>query len=333
MLNGKGSEECVAFRPGHAGTLDEHRDRWVAKLKGLERVVEILIRGKINEAVAAPALHQSSDRHHDVAGRFRPALEMGLDAVLNQHRQIYRRKWRGQLQHGSFRLAAAVKSYFQECFTKSSYLWVFAFIALGNLAFVPVNTYMISAAKDYGMNMETYGKYFVVMFICSFVLAYPLGWLADRFHPLRVGAAAAGYAVATFLGFLLIHNAQTFGVALLAHGILSGCYYTGTVAVGQMVFPKLKFAQFAAAVGMVNSLMQIVMGPLLGSYLDLLGNQYRYAFLTGSLISSATLGAGFVLLRRHADRSAEFALSKELTVPLVGPAEESMKPVCVPETA
>lgn len=47
---------------------------------------------------------------------------------------------------------------------------------------------------------------------------------------------------------------------------------------------------------MVNSILQILLGPLLGWFLDLTGNAYRYTFVIGALIALAALGAGLVLL-------------------------------------
>jgi MFS family permease len=195
-------------------------------------------------------------------------------------------------------VAVAVRSYFRDCFTHPYYLWGIAFFAFGNLAFVPVNTYSLSAARSYGVSLERFGQYYVVMFVCSFVLAYPLGWLADRFHPVRVGVAAvATSALAGFASFLLLKDASTFGAALLAHGVIAGCFYTGTASLCQVIFPKLKFAQFTAAASMVNSLCQVLLGPVLGRFLDLTGNQYRFAFLAGCCLSLLTLLAGLVLLR------------------------------------
>jgi maltose/moltooligosaccharide transporter len=195
-------------------------------------------------------------------------------------------------------LLAAVRSYLRVAFSRAYYVWGMAFFALGNLAFVPVNTYMLAAARSFGLSMEAYGRVFVVMFSCSFVLAYPLGWLADRFHPLRVGGVAiAAYGAAGLASFVLVKDAPGFAAALLAHGVLSGCFFTGTAAVCQVLFPKLNFAQFAAAAGMANSILQILLGPVLGWFLDLTGNDYRYAFLAGSVIAGMTLTTGVVLLR------------------------------------
>ncbi|MBP9914221.1 MAG: MFS transporter, partial [Opitutaceae bacterium] len=85
---------------------------------------------------------------------------------------------------------AAVKSYGRDCFSQPYYLWVFASMALAQLAFVPVNLFSVYAAESFGMSMDRYGKYIVVTYACSLVLAYPLGWMADRFHAIRMGLGA-----------------------------------------------------------------------------------------------------------------------------------------------
>jgi MFS family permease len=193
---------------------------------------------------------------------------------------------------------AAFRTYLRECFTTRYNLLAIGFFAVGNLAFIPVNTFMLSAAKNYGMPMETYGRYFVAMFLISFVLAFPLGWLADKFHPLRVGCVAlVAYGTAAFASFLLIDDARSFGWALLGHGILSGCFFTGAASVNQRLFPQLKFAQFSAAASAAHALLQIGFGPALGGYLDLMDSDYRYAFLSASIVCAATLVIGLVLLR------------------------------------
>ena len=179
----------------------------------------------------------------------------------------------------------AVTGYFRDCFARPYYLWVFVFLALANLAFVPVNTFSIYAAKSYGLSMDTYGKYLVATFLCSFALAVPLGWLADRYHPLRVGLVAlAAYVLLMGAGFLWMGDGPSFGWVFLAHGILSGSFFTGFAAITQMLFPTQKFAQFAAAAGLVAALCNIALGPALGGLLDALGNDYRYTFLAGGVI-------------------------------------------------
>jgi MFS family permease len=179
----------------------------------------------------------------------------------------------------------ALKDYWHGCFSRPYYLLVFLFLGLANLAFVPVNLFGIFAAQTYGMTMETYGRYLVVTYLCSFSLAYPLGWCADRWHSLRIGLAAlAIYTLAMGVGFLMITDARSFGWFFLAHGVLSGAFFTAIASLPQMLFPRIRFAQFAAAAGLVAALFNISLGPLLGGWMDWLGNQYRYVFLVGSCI-------------------------------------------------
>jgi MFS family permease len=187
----------------------------------------------------------------------------------------------------------ALRDYWRDCFLRPYYLLVFLFLGLANLAFVPVNLFAIYAAKSYQMSMETYGRYLVVTFICSFVLAFPLGWLADKLHPLRVAiGAAALYGFVMLGGFLFMHDAPSFGWAFLAHGVLSGTFFTGAAALPQMLFPRAKFAQFAAAAGLLAALFNMALGPVLGAWLDGLGNQYRYTFLAGSVIAFVSIALG-----------------------------------------
>jgi MFS family permease len=205
----------------------------------------------------------------------------------------------------------AIGDYFRDCLSKPYYLWVFIFLGLANVAFVPVNLFSIYAAKSFGMSMDLYGKYLVVTFITSFLLAFPLGWLADRFHPLRVGLGALLlYAVLMAAGFGWMHDLKSFGLVFLGHGILSGTFFTGTAAIAQMLFPKLKFAQFAAAAGLIAAFFNMVLGPVLGAVLDRLGSDYRYTFLAGSMLAVAAFGLGLFVHRRwqqHGGQSAYVA--------------------------
>jgi MFS family permease len=205
----------------------------------------------------------------------------------------------------------AIGDYFRDCFSKPYYLWVFIFLGLANVAFVPVNLFSIYAAKSFGMSMDVYGKYLVVTFITSFLLAFPLGWLADRFHPLRVGLGALLlYALLMAAGFGWMHDLKSFGLVFLGHGILSGTFFTGTAAIAQMLFPKLKFAQFAAAAGLIAAFFNMVLGPVLGAVLDRLGSDYRYTFLAGSMLAVGSLGLGLFVHRRwqqHGGQSAYVA--------------------------
>jgi MFS family permease len=193
----------------------------------------------------------------------------------------------------------AVKTYARDCFSKPYYLWVFAAMGLAQLAFVPVNVFSVYAAQSFGLSLATYGKYIVATYCCSLVLAYPLGWMADRFHPLRMALAAlAVYFAVMAAGYFCITGPKNFGMVLLAHGILGGCYYTGAATLGQRLLPKLRYAEFASAGGLLLAGANIMLGPAMGWLLDVVGHDYRYAFAVGGGFALLGLGANWVLYRR-----------------------------------
>ena len=193
----------------------------------------------------------------------------------------------------------AITDYYRDCLSRPYYLWVFCFIALGTVTYLPVNTFAIFAAKSFGMSMELYGKYMVATFTCSFLLAVPIGWLVDRFHPIRVAQVALVlYGSLMLIAYFLLRDQASFGVALLVHGVVSGIYWTGTAAIGQMLYPQMKFAQFGAAGGLITAGFSMCLGPVLGLLLDALGNDYRYTFLAGSVLAFASVGLGWVVYRK-----------------------------------
>lgn len=193
----------------------------------------------------------------------------------------------------------AVRSYLKDCFTKPYYLWVIGSMAMAQLAFVPVNLYGVYAADGFGMSMGSYGKYLAATYACSLLLAFPLGWMADRFHATRMALAAMGlYSVVMAVAFFVVKGPTAFGISFLIHGVLSGCYLTGAAALGQMLFPKMKYAQFASAVAMALAAGNVLVGPLLGYALDKIGRDYRYIFAAGGVIGVSALIMSVVVYRR-----------------------------------
>jgi hypothetical protein len=179
----------------------------------------------------------------------------------------------------------AVGTFFRETFTLPYYRWLFVAMLLAGLVFMPFNAFSLPYAKSLQMPVDRYGDLIAMSFTISLFIAYPLGWLVDKLHPLRMGIAAMTlYAVATAYGALAAHNADSFAIALVAHTVLSGAYFTSTAGLGAMLFPKAKFAQFASAAGVVGSLGSILLGLVLGPVLDLTGQAYRLTFVMGLLL-------------------------------------------------
>lgn len=193
---------------------------------------------------------------------------------------------------GSF--LSGAKTYFRECFSHSYYIWVFTLLTVANVCFMPVNIFMIPYARSLGMSMDAYGKCMALTFMISLGLAYFLGWLSDLFHPLRMSLAClVGYVAVTIWGASFARTPETFSIALVLHGVLSGCYYTSVASLALRLFPKSRFAQFASAVGAAGALLSMVLGPLVGTFIDATGNRYHYTFAISCGITLIALAAGW----------------------------------------
>ena len=163
----------------------------------------------------------------------------------------------------------AARTYLRECFTHPYYLLAIATLAIISLAAMPVNLFSVFYAKSINMDMGVYGKLLALSYTVSLGLAYFLGWAADRFHPLRSGMVAVFlYAAAMFWAGTCIHDRLTFGIAFVAHVVLSGTVGTITASLGQRLFPASKFAQFVSAVGIIGSIATILFAPVVGRFLD-----------------------------------------------------------------
>lgn len=193
---------------------------------------------------------------------------------------------------------AQVKGYFRECFTHPFYVWLFVALMLANLTGGPANSFSIFYAKSLDMDMSAYGRLLVVTYVISFALSFVLGWLADRFHPIRVGMVALGlYGVVMVWGGLTATTVDRFSVVFVIHGVLQGTYMTGTASIGQRLFPFAKFAQFSSAAGIVGAAGYILLPPITGALLDAGGHVYRHTFTASGVIAFVALASFFVVHR------------------------------------
>ncbi len=196
-------------------------------------------------------------------------------------------------------LVAAVRTYFRECFTRPYFLWIYASISLSWMAMLTVNLFNLFFAQSVGMSMDTYGKYLAATFLISFFMAYFIGALADRMHPLRLSLVLlAIFAVVTLAAGLLIKDATTFGIALIAYGVVGGSWQTAAASLTMRLFPQARYAQIDSAKGIVQSFGMMLVGPAMGYFLDLSGHDYRHAYTASGILATLALLTGLVVHAR-----------------------------------
>ncbi len=190
-----------------------------------------------------------------------------------------------------FRLAA--RTYLRECFSNGYYRWFFVAYAIAALAQLPFNTFMIPYAKSIHLSIGEVGVIIAVSMAISFAIAYVIGALADRFHPLRVGMVAAFlYAVFGAWAGVYADNVPAFSLAIGLHVVLSAAWMTSTMSLPLRIFPQSRFAQFNAAAGIVGAALTMLVSPMAGVILDMTGNVYRFTFLMGGTLAAV----GFLCL-------------------------------------
>jgi MFS family permease len=190
----------------------------------------------------------------------------------------------------------SIKTYFKDGFGHTYYLWYFASTILGGLAAGPFNLYSLFYARSLAVNMTDYGHCLALTYFCSLVLSYPLGMLADRFHPLRLTIVVlSAYALVMLYGFYFVHDARLFDIVLVVHGVVSGTLFTSWASLSQRLLPRSKFAEIGSAGGIIGSLIGIVIAPSMGLFLDLHHKEYRYTFFLGFFITVAAVASFLVL--------------------------------------
>lgn len=197
----------------------------------------------------------------------------------------------------------AMRSYLRTCFTNRYYLLVFTVLTLSAVTFAPVFTFSVFFAKSVQMDMGTYGKCTALMLFISLCLAYPLGALADRFHPIRMGIAALVLHVGvTLWAGLCAKDAHTFAIALVSEGVLAGVWSTCTASLSQRLYPRARFAELASAQGILGAVASMGLAPMVGLFLDYTGHVYRYTYLIScgltvlALVGLVALHARFMAL-------------------------------------
>ncbi len=163
-------------------------------------------------------------------------------------------------------LASAVGTYFKESFGHSYYWWYFAATILAGLCVTPANLYNLFYGKSLGISMDEYGKYMAYSFVVSLVLAYPLGVLCDRFHPLRMTILSILlYTIVMLCSAIWVTDPASFGISLVAQSILAGCFYTVSQSIPQRLLPKERFASFLSAGGILGCAVGIMFARSPGS--------------------------------------------------------------------
>lgn len=172
--------------------------------------------------------------------------------------------------------------------TAGHYGYLFLGLALAALAHLLINVNAYNARAQFGVGLADYGTAIAATYAVSILLALPLGWLSDHVHPLYLGMGALAAHAAAMLGAaLLVNGHDSFLVALVLHGVLSGAFLSGTAALLPALLPRSRFSELATLSASISSLLTVIGSVAMGVVLDAGGRDYHWSFLGGGLAATA----------------------------------------------
>jgi MFS family permease len=183
------------------------------------------------------------------------------------------------------------------------HLLLFVALAIGTICVLPININSYAALAQFGVDRTSYGRAVAIAYSISILLALPIGWLADRCHPLRVGyVVLALYALCMLGAYALVGGRLSFLVCLVVHSVLAGAFLSGTASLLPALLARAHFSALAALSASITALLTLVFTIVLGSLLDWNGHDFRIIFLVGGLLAAVGVGCWHVLLAVYGRR-------------------------------
>lgn len=177
---------------------------------------------------------------------------------------------------------------------------LFAAIGIATICVLPVNVNAYNAIGQFGASRTSYGHAIAITYCISFLLALPLGWLADRVHPLRIGLVTLGlYALSMLGAWLLVGGQVSFLFWLVVHGVLAGSFLTGTAPLLSRMLPREHFSELAALSASVTAIMALILSLGMGAILKWSDRDFRLIFLVAGASAAAGTVLWIGLMRAH----------------------------------
>lgn len=170
--------------------------------------------------------------------------------------------------------------YFRECFSMPFWLITFFGLGLNYVSIVCRQLFnLLYAIETLHMTTAQYGRIMACGSVVLVSLAVPLGFLVDRFHPLRMIIAAMWLVIgANIFGFFFCHDYVTFFITSMLLTVVYAMQTSSGLPLAISLFPRNQFGQFSSANAMVKAIMLVLANAVGGWFIDLFGYQYIFVW-------------------------------------------------------
>lgn len=192
-----------------------------------------------------------------------------------------------------------IKNYFTDCFSQSFYILIFAATALNAISTLCRAMFNVFFAREnIGLTLGQYGIIMSYVGILGMITAFPLGWISDKIHPIRMNILGVLLVVITNIyGFFFATNYVNFFIVTILLGIVYSIQSISTIPMFAALFPKEKFGQFCSAQAMMRSVVLIGANYGAGLFLDIM-KDYRYLFIWDAFFTFLALVMMLLVYRR-----------------------------------
>ncbi len=177
---------------------------------------------------------------------------------------------------------------------------LFIAVALGAICVLPANINSYHAIGQFHVDYHEYGRTVAAGYAMSILLALPIGWLADRYHPVWIGfVAMLLYACCMLAAWWLVIGPLSYLLWLFVHVVLAGAFLTGTASLLPVMLPRQQFSSLAALSASLTALLTVLFTMLIGYLLDRNGHDYRLVFLAAGSVGLIAAWCWYRLLLRY----------------------------------
>ena len=183
------------------------------------------------------------------------------------------------------------KIYVTECFSHKIYVSLFMYSIFSYMGMtLALANVVIFHTDGIGLSLGQIGWVAGVIGIATAILAYPSGWLVDKFNALRITLlmvipivvlqGASFFFMRDFGSFVVLEGGKAVFMSLIGAAM-----YPMLI----VIFPKDKFGQFCSCNGAMRSVAMMFAAPLLGFILDLLTQKgadkfaFRWTYMLGTI--------------------------------------------------
>lgn len=182
-------------------------------------------------------------------------------------------------ERGFRRMIKEISGYFRDCFSIPYYMVLFlalAFNTTSNTCRVMFN--LLFAQHDLKLTAGEFGKITGIVSLVMLATYIPLGWLVDKFHPLRIFIIGAVLIIAAnIFGYFFCYDYTSFYVVCF---LVSSTYVlqnASELPLTVRLYPKEQYGQFCSAAVVIRSVILIAANAGAGAFIDLCG--YRALFI------------------------------------------------------